>query len=158
MDISDKGLKFIMSVEGNVLTMYKDVAGHPTIGCGHLLTIDEKVSGYLHIGQDLVPWKDGGITPEESLALLHQDCQVAVNAVNEGVKVEINQDQFDALTSFSFNVGGGAFSESTVLKRVNAQDFDNVPAAFMMWTRAGSNHTALTSRREKEIKLWKGEL
>ena len=157
MDISDKGLKFIMSVEGNVLTMYKDVAGHPSIGCGHLLTTDERVSGYLHIGHDLVPWKDGGITPEESLALLRQDCQVAVNAVNEGVKVELNQDQFDALTSFSFNVGGGAFSDSTLLKRVNVQDFDNVPAAFMMWTRAGSDPHALAGRREKELQLWKGE-
>ena len=158
MDISDKGLSFLIQVEGEILHMYRDVAGNPSIGVGHLLTNAEKVSGYLHIGQDLVPWKDGGITPEESLALLHQDCQVAVNAVNEGVKVEINQDQFDALTSFSFNVGGGAFSDSTLLKRVNVQDFDNVPAAFMMWTRAGSDPHALAGRREKEIKLWKGEL
>ena len=158
MDISDKGLRFITSVEGNVLTMYKDIKGLPTIGCGHLLTTDERVSGYLHIGHDLVPWKDGGITPAESRALLHQDCQVAVAAVNKGVKVELTQDQFDSLVSFTFNCGCGAFADSTLLKRVNVQDFDNVPAAFMMWTRAGSDPHALAGRREKEIKLWKGEL
>ena len=137
--------------------MYRDVAGNPSIGVGHLLTNAEKVSGYLHIGHDLVPWQDG-ITEDESRALLHQDCQVAVNAVNEGVKVALNQDQFDALTSFSFNVGAGAFSDSTVLKRINAGDLDRVPDAFMMWTRAGSDPHALAGRREKEIKLWKGEL
>ena len=158
MDISDKGLRFITNVEGNVLTMYKDIAGHPTIGCGHLLTTDEKVSGYLHIGHDLVPWKDGGITPEESLALLHQDCQVAVSAVNKGVKVELTQDQFDCLTSFCFNVGGGAFADSTVLNRINTGDMDGVPDALRMWTRAGDNKTALSGRREKEIQLWKGEI
>ena len=158
MDISAKGLSLLTQWEGFVPHMYHDSAGLPSIGVGHCLTNTEKVSGYIMINGVHTDWTEG-LTDDQVQALLHQDCQVAVSAVNESVKIEVVQDQFDALCSLTFNIGAGAFASSTVLKRVNAQDFNDVPDAFRMWNKAGGKvDQGLVERREKEIQLWKGEV
>ena len=65
--------------------------------------------------------------------------------MNDAVKVPLEQDQFDALTSFVFNVGSGAFGESTLLKLLNVGKYDEVPAQLDRWVKAGSRTLAASS-------------
>lgn len=158
LTISSKGLKYLAKWEGEVLHMYKDSAGYPTIGIGHLLTSEEKVSGYLRINGEYIDWTTG-ITSKQSRDLCIQDLKRFIDAVNTGVKVKLNQDQFDALVILAFNIGDFGFSKSTVLKRVNSGDFTKVPDAFRMWKIAhGTVNKGLVLRRENEIDLWEGRL
>lgn len=158
METSDKAKKLIASDgwEGTELKIYKDSASYPTIGVGHLLTKDELSSGEIMINGQPVSFLEG-ITQHEALDLLEQDLRIAEQAVNDGVKVPLNQNQFDALVSFVFNVGTGAFKNSTLLKRLNEGDYDEVPAQLRRWVRSGKRIiNGLINRREKEIKLWNG--
>jgi GH24 family phage-related lysozyme (muramidase) len=71
------------------------------------------------------------------------------------VKVTLRQNQFDALVSFVFNLGAGNFAGSTLLKMVNASDFNNAAGQFIRWNRAGGKVlTGLTRRREAEAALF----
>jgi lysozyme len=61
--------------------------------------------------------------------------------------------------SFTFNVGASAFKQSTLLKRLNARDFVDVPNQLRRWNKSGGKKVqGLVNRRENEIKLWKGEI
>lgn len=154
MQISDNGLKLLAEFEGNVLHMYKDDAGHPTIGIGHKLLNSELVGGYVIINGEHVDWRKG-ITSELSDALCRQDLQRFEKAVNDGVRVNLTQNQYDALVIFCFNIGDGGFKASTALRVINAKEFDKVPDAMRMWNKTGGVvNQGLVNRREKEIKLW----
>jgi hypothetical protein len=77
--------------------------------------------------------------------------------VRKYVKVDLTQGQFDALVDFAYNAGVGALAKSTLLKRVNAEKFDEVPAEFMKWTKGGGKELpGLVRRRRAEVKLWRG--
>ena len=77
--------------------------------------------------------------------------------VRKFVKVELTQNQFDALVDFAYNAGVGALQKSTLLKKVNAGKFDEVPAEFMKWTKGGGKELpGLVRRRRAEVKLWRG--
>lgn len=154
MQISENGLELLKQWEGFKLQVYKDSAGLPTIGVGHLITKSELSSGKIVI--DGVPVKyAGGLTDQQALDLLAQDVTPAEQAVNSGVKVALNQNQFDALVSFTFNVGVGAFQSSTLLKVLNQQQYSEVPAQLLRWTRAGGQVVqGLVNRRQNEINLW----
>jgi len=79
--------------------------------------------------------------------------------VNSGVKVALNQNQFDSLVSFTFNTGIQAFADSTLLKMLNQGNYDAVPDQLRRWVRAGGNVVqGLVNRRENEIKLWLGQI
>ena len=96
-----------------------------------------------------------GLTGDQVTDLLSQDVTPAENAVNNGVKVPLNQNQFDALVSFTFNVGVGAFTSSTLLKVLNQGQYDQVPTQLLRWTRAaGQVVQGLVNRRQNEIDLW----
>jgi lysozyme len=83
------------------------------------------------------------------------DVAIFVAAVNDLVKVPINQDQFDALVSFAFNVGGGNLKSSTLLKKVNAKDFAGAAQEFKRWNKAaGKVLPGLTRRRACEALLF----
>ena len=154
MQMSENGLGLLQQWEGFKLQVYKDSAGFPTIGVGHLLTKPELTSGEIVIGGVPVQYA-GGLTNQQTLDLLGQDVKPAEQAVNTGVKVPLNQNQFDALVSFTFNVGVGAFQSSTLLKVLNQQQYDEVPAQLLRWTRAGGQVVqGLVNRRQNEIKLW----
>src|SRR5947199_9460312 len=118
MKMSPHGLQLLEQWEGFELKLYKDSAGLPTIGVGHLLTKAELSSGKITINGVSVKYGDG-LTNQQVTDLLSQDVQPAAAAVNNGVKVPLNQNQFDALVSFTFNVGTGAFTSSTLLKVLN---------------------------------------
>src|SRR5689334_1242726 len=118
MHMSPHGLELLEQWEGFKLTLYNDSAGLPTIGVGHLLTKSELTSGKIIIKGVPVKYANG-LTTQQVTDLLGQDVQPAAAAVNGGVKVALNQNQFDALCSFTFNVGVGAFNGSTLLKVLN---------------------------------------
>jgi len=158
MQMSQHGLALLQQWEGFELNVYRDSAGLPTIGVGHLLKKSELSSGKIIINGVSVKY-GGGLTEQQALDLLSQDLGPTTQAVKNGVKVALDQNQFDALTSFTFNVGVGAFTSSTLLKVLNQGGFDQVPTQLMRWTRSGGQVVqGLVNRRQNEIKLWNGEL
>lgn len=151
MKLSDNGLEFIKQNEGFVKNIYLDSAGLPTIGYGHLLTEIEKSSG---------SYKNG-ITDHQASILLQQDVMIAEKAVLDLVRVPLTQNQFDVLVDFIFNVGIFAFEKSTLLKKLNINEYNAVPAELMKWNKARDPKTkalvevlGLTKRRKKEVELW----
>ncbi|MFZ0771168.1 MAG: lysozyme [Candidatus Sulfotelmatobacter sp.] len=138
--LSPSGLDFIQRHEGYSGTVYNDSAGYPTVGYGHLIKAGEDFSN--------------GITPAQASQLLSQDTQTAVNAVNSKVTVDLSQTQFDALVDFTFNLGGGALGQSTLLKNINSGN-NVVIENFTDWDHAGGKVVAgLTKRRTDEFNLF----
>jgi Phage-related lysozyme (muraminidase) len=158
MQMSSHGLELLEQWEGFKTTVYKDSAGLPTIGVGHLLTKSELSSGKITINGVPVSYENG-LTEQQVTDLLAQDVKPAAAAVNGNVKVDLDQNQFDALVSFTFNVGVGAFTGSTLLKVLNQGQYDQVPTQLLRWTRAGGQVVqGLVNRRNNEIKLWNGQI
>ncbi len=152
--LSDVGLASLKRSEAVKTAMYRDVAGLPTIGVGHLLTRSELASGKLHIEDQVVDWTRGLTLPQVN-DLLRADLDWAELAVSNGVRVVLTGGQFDALVSFTFNVGAEAFRHSTLLRQLNAGDYVSVPAQLRRWIHAGGEESAgLVHRREEEIRLW----
>lgn len=158
MKMSEHGLELIKQWEGFKPDVYKDSAGLPTIGVGHLITKSQQTTGEIVIGGVPVQYANG-LTDQQVLDLLSQDVQPAEQAVNNGVKVALDQNQFDALVSFTFNVGVGAFTSSTLLKVLNQSQYDGVPDQLRRWNKAGGKVVqGLVNRRENEVKLWNGQI
>ena len=126
MQMSEKGKELLAEWEGVELKVYKDVAGLPTIGVGHLLTQDELTSGKILIRGEPIRYADG-LTKTQAMDLLDQDLERFEEAVNESGKVDLKQNQFDALVSFTFNVGSNAFRNSTLLRLLNQGNYSDVP-------------------------------
>lgn len=142
MKISKKGIDFIIKEEGLVLSSYLCPAGVLTIGVGHT-------------GKDVK--KGMTITKEKALELLKQDLQKFENAVNKYVMTDLKQHEFDALVSFSFNVGTQAFKNSTLLKRINNnEDTESIKREFYKWKYGGGKVLpVLVARRKREYLLFK---
>lgn len=139
--------------EGLVLHEYKDSAGYPTIGVGHLLTAIEKARGTLKIGDGFVPYAKG-ITAEQAVTLLQQDLAWAERAVLQ-VTVPLADHQFDCLVSFVFNVGAAAFAGSTLRRLLNESNYKSVPTQLRRWVKAGGKRSrGLVSRRASECQQW----
>ncbi len=156
MKMSQNGTTLLAEWEGSRTEVYDDAAGLPTIGVGHLLTQSERESGKITIRGQAVDYKQG-LSEQQVLDLLAQDLERFEAAVNDAVEVDLNQNQFDALVSFAFNVGTQAFKNSTLLEKLNQGQYDEVPAQLRRWNRAGGRVVqGLINRREKEIALWEG--
>jgi lysozyme len=154
MQVGSNGKKLLIELEGLKTEAYEDSGGAPTIGVGHLLTLDERRSGIIRIGSNDFNYL-GGLTEQQCCDLLDQDIRWAKDAVNREVKVILNQNQFDALVLFVFNVGAGAFRSSTLLKLLNQGKYDQIPTQLRRWTKDnGRVIQGLVNRREKEIRLW----
>ena len=154
MQVGQSGKKLFQEWEGLELNEYLDSGGAPTIGVGHLMTRSERMSGKIMINGKGVVYRNG-LTVQQCWDLLDQDLDFAEASMNSMVKVSLNQNQFDALVSFIFNVGESAFRNSTLLKVLNAGHFDQVPAQLRRWIRDnGKVVKGLVNRREKEIALW----
>ena len=98
---------------------------------------------------------DGTITKERGEALLLEHLKSFERAVDSYTRDDVNQGQFDALVDFAYNAGVGALAKSTLLKRVNEERFDDVPAEFMKWTKGGGKVLpGLVKRREAEKALF----
>jgi len=156
MMIASEKLKDLLAGdwEGCVLSVYPDSGGRPTIGIGHLLTKSELASGKIYAHMETIRYQTG-ITKQQAEDILSEDLHVAECDINVLVAVPLSQNQFDVLTSFVFNVGGQAFSASTLLRRLNAGLYDEVPPQLRRWIHDnGKVVPGLISRREKEIVLW----
>jgi GH24 family phage-related lysozyme (muramidase) len=142
--LSAAGLRFIAGFEGFSPRLYNDPGGHCTIGYGHLVH-----RGRCN-GNEPEDFKRE-ITREQGLDLLRRDTKVAERAVNQQVQVVLTQYQFDALVSFVFNVGAGAFGGSTLLLRLNQGEYKAVPAELMRWVNSGGRPLpGLVRRRRTE--------
>ena len=140
MKTSILGLNLIKSFEGVRLLAYKCPAGILTIGYGHT-------------GSDVTKGKT--ITLNEAENLLKKDLKKYESAVNNSVKVPLNQNQFDALVSWTYNVGVGAMANSTLLKKLNAGLYHEVPTQLKRWNKAsGKVLSGLVRRREAESALF----
>ena len=146
--LSVKGAQFIAGFEGFRSKLYNDPVGHCTIGFGHLVH-----RGPIN-GKEPAQFKKG-LTRPQALALLQADAAPVCAAVAKAVKVPLTQQQFDALVSFAFNLGIGAFESSTLLKKLNAKQFGAVPTEFEKWVKAsGKTLPGLVKRRTAEAKLF----
>ncbi len=140
---STQGLALTEQFEGCSLNAYQDQVGVWTIGYGHT-------------GSDVKPGMT--ITSAQAQALLALDVKSAAACVNNVVAVQLTQEEFDALVDFVFNLGAGAFRNSTMLRELNTGDFTSAAAQFDLWDRAGGAVVAgLLRRREAEADLFESD-
>jgi lysozyme len=160
MKISDKGLQTLIDSEGSAQETYLDQAGLPTIGVGHCLTRSEISSGKIELSNgSMIDLRNNRISQTNIKRLLQDDLTSRENLVNRLVKVPLAQGQFDALVHFVFNVGNGAFKNSTLLKKLNRGDYSAVSNEIRKWnivTVAGQKQVSdgLANRREVECSMW----
>lgn len=142
MNLSPEGLDLIKGFEQLRLTAYLDTGGVWTIGYGHTRSA---LSGMQ-------------ISEARALMLLAQDVAEAVEAVNKLVRVTLEQYEFDALVSFVFNVGVGAFKSSTMLRCINDRaEPMRIGTEFLRWVYDnGKKIAGLETRRRKERLLFLG--
>lgn len=157
MKMSPAGLQLLTLWEGSKRKVYTDSAGLLTIGVGHLLLKHEIVADAIKIGGKPVRLRYG-LSDMQIGELLAQDLVRFEDAINKNVSVTLSQNQFDALVSFSFNVGVTAFLRSSLLKEINSGNMEAVPNQMRRWNTVGGKPVqGLTNRREKEIRLWLGQ-
>lgn len=158
MKVSDRLLALLEEWEAFKSKVYLDSGGAPTIGIGHKLTPKELSAGAIIIGGIPVEYRNG-ITYEHALQLKRDDLVRFEKVVNQYVKVELSQNEYDALVSFAYNVGDGAFQRSTLLVVLNAGRKDQVPKQMKRWNKSkGIIIQGLINRRNKEIALWEGKI
>ena len=139
MKTSDVGIELIKKYEGCVLKAYKCPSGVWTIGYGHTNGVKSGMK----------------ITKAQALNYLKQDLNVFEKDVTNYVKVTLNQNQFDALVSFSFNCGAGALKTSTLLKKLNSSDYNGTANEFLKWNKSnGKVLNGLVRRRQEEKELF----
>ena len=140
--ISERGAALIQEFEGTRLSAYTDpgTGGEPiTIGTGH--------TGGVKLGDTC--------TEEQALEWLRVDCVKAERAIDLVVSVPLNQNQRDALISLVYNIGAANFSNSTLLRLLNAGDYESVHNQFKRWNKAGGKVLAgLVRRRAAEASLF----
>jgi lysozyme len=140
MKVSNECVAFICKFEGFRAEPYVDPAGIPTIGYG---------STYYANGA-VVKLDDDPITEQEAMLLMRTVLPRYEAAVNRYVQVVINQNHFDALVSFSYNLGNEALRTSTLLKRINAGLFEEAGNEFLRWVYADGKKLAGLERRRSE--------
>lgn len=146
MKISDKGINLIKKYEGFYSKPYLDPVGIPTIGYGITYYPDGKK----------VTLKDKTLTNEQATDLLKITLTNYENSVNNLVKINLNQNQFDALVSFCYNLGATNLKKSTLLKKVNKNPNDpTIRNEFKKWVNAGGKKlNGLVKRRNEEADLY----
>lgn len=144
MQTSEKGIALIKQFEGCKLTAYQDSVGVWTIGYGWTQPVDGK------------PIRAGMTIKQETAERLLKNGLVSYESdVSRLVKVGVNQGQFDALVSLTYNLGARSLSTSTLLRKLNAGDYAGAADEFMRWNKAGGKVlNGLTRRREAERALF----
>jgi GH24 family phage-related lysozyme (muramidase) len=145
LHLSDEGLQFIIRHEGVITKMYNDPAGHCTIGIGHLIHLGN-CDGSLSEKQ----YKNG-LTKTQTYDLFRQDITKYEEAVKSNVKVPLTQYQYDALVSFTYNIGTGGFKNSSALKELNKENYNIVPSKMLLWNKPAM----LIGRRTDESNLFR---
>jgi lysozyme len=135
--------------EGYKLVPYICPAGKWTVGVGHRLYPASLFPGITY--NEKIGWH-GSITPETAEKILDGDLAVAEASVNSHVTKQLNQDQFDALVLFVFNIGGNNFVHSSLLKYINKGEFKAAANEFKRWVHGDHGETipGLVARRQRE--------
>jgi len=142
MKTSQAGIDLIKKFEGCKLRAYKDSVGVPTIGYGS--TRDVKMGMR--------------ITPYMAEDFLRQDLEEAEAAVRDLINVPLSQCEFDALVSFTFNLGSGNLATSTLRNKLNGHDRKAAADEFLKWVNAGGKKlSGLVRRRKAERAMFLGE-
>ncbi|MFW0718724.1 lysozyme [Pedobacter sp. N23S346] len=145
MNLDSKGIAFLHNEEGLRLNAYRDQIGKWTIAFGNTYMLDGS------------PVKEG-----DKLSLAEANKLFAVKikdyeaAVSKGVKLPLTQNQFNALVSLCYNIGTGAFLNSTLLKKINSKaSAEEIQAQFNLWKKGGGKVLpVLVNRRKREFKLF----
>ena len=141
MKISQEGIALIKKFEGCKLESYLCAANVPTIGYGSTKDIEMGMT----------------ISQERAEELLQKDLEVYEDAVIKAIDVPLHQHQFDALVSWTFNLGGANLNASTMLKVLNNGAYEDVPHQIKRWNKAGGKVLeGLTRRRLAEALLFEG--
>lgn len=152
--LSERGIDLIIRFEGFRPDWYQCSANVWTIGYGHA----EKERDGRVTDEDLPAGYEAPLSEEEAADLLARDLSQYERTVEDSVEVELSQNQFDALTSFCYNVGSGAFRGSTLLKRINEGNHEEAAEQFLRWKYVdGEVAQGLLRRREAEAALYREE-
>jgi lysozyme len=135
-------VKFISKHEGQSRKAYPDAGGF-SIGIGHFIQPNER---------DLM---NKILTDQEIKSLFEKDLKIVENTIDKSVKVPLNENQRMAIASLIFNIGQGAFAGSTLLKKLNAKDYNGASLQFPAWNKSRVNNVllpnpVLTKRRFEE--------
>lgn len=144
MAVSPFGVDLICSFEGKRLTAYDDGVGVWTIGLGTTV-----------YPNGIKVKKADTCTEAQAKTYMAHDLKKSEVVVNNAVTVQLNQNQFDALVSLAYNIGASAFSQSTLVKNLNANDIRGAADQFDVWVNAGGKRMqGLVNRRSKEKQLF----
>ena len=144
MVVSLFGVDIICGFEGKRLAAYDDGVGVWTIGFGTTV-----------YPNGIKVKKGDTCTEAQAKAYMAHDLKKFESAVNNTVKVPLNQNQFDALVSLAYNIGTNAFSKSTLVKKLNANDIRGAADQFDVWVNAGGKRMqGLVNRRAKEKEVF----
>jgi lysozyme len=142
VNISEEGISLIKKFEGCELRSYQDAVDVWTIGYGHT--------------KDVTPGQM--ITKEEAEEMLIEELTEYCAYVETAVEVPLHQNQFDALVSWTYNLGPTNLNSSTLLKVLNKAEYEDVPAQIKRWNKAGGKVLeGLVRRREAEALLFEGK-
>ena len=143
MKVSQDCIQLVKHFEGFEDTAYLCPANVWTIGYGRTRNVKE----------------GDKITEPQAERDLLEELEEFKHQVLDSVKVELKQNELDALTSWTYNLGVGNLKSSTLLKKLNAGNKDEVPAEIVRWNKANGKVLAgLTKRREAEAELWAKEV
>jgi lysozyme len=141
MVISVRGLALLKQSEGFCSRPYKDAAGYPTVGYGHKIRTGETFPDAL--------------TMADAELMLEADLLYVYAVIKRLVTVPLTQGQFDALVDFVYNLGGGRLADSTLLRDLNAGNYDAAADQLERWDHAGGIELpGLQKRRAAEFTLW----
>ncbi len=139
MNISNTGIDLIKHFEGCETEAYLCPAGVPTIGYGHIKGVQ----------------MGDVITEAQAHEMLVEELEEYESYINDFVTVSLNQNQFDAMVSWVYNLGSGNLRASTLLKVLNSGNYSDVPEQIMRWNKAGGKVLeGLTRRRQAEANLF----
>ena len=144
MVVSLFGVDLICGFEGKRLAAYDDGVGVWTIGFGTTV-----------YPNGIKVMKGDTCTEAQAKTYMAHDLKKFEATVNKAVTVQLNQNQFDALLSLAYNIGASAFSQSTLVKKLNANDIRGAADQFDVWVNAGGKRMqGLVNRRSKEKLLF----
>ena len=140
-----EGIDLVIRFEGHSSTPYRCAAGVWTIGYGTTRYPDgRRVTG-----------NDAACSKDQARSWLHHELDKAERVVSRYCKPHLNDQQRAALASFVYNLGAGAFRASTLRRRINSGDWDDVPYQLSRWNKAGGRRLrGLDRRRAAEAALW----
>ena len=144
MSVSNSGVDIICDFEGKRLVAYDDGVGVWTIGFGTTI-----------YPNGIKVKKGDTCTEAQAKSYMAHDLKKFEQAVNGAVNIALNQNQFDALVSLTYNIGTGAFNKSTLVKKLNAGDIRGAADQFDVWINAGGKRMqGLVNRRAREKALY----